>query len=381
MPGAVSFSELQTKVETALLGFLAEYGLFLLKVLTFVVAIIAIIVTIFMLGQRNRRGGPKGHIEITKMNESLDDMAEALQQVSLDPAALKESLKAEKAEKKAKAKQEKQAAKAARKKRGSGTTQVTEPSRKSIYVLDFDGDIRGNAVDGLRKEISAVLTAAKPEDEVVIKLESGGGMVTSYGLGASQLDRIRARGIPLTVCVDKVAASGGYMMACVASKIIAAPFAVLGSIGVVAQIPNFHRLLKEHNVDFELLTAGKFKRTITMFGENTDEGREKFLEDIEKIHAQFKDYVDTRRPKLDIEEVATGETWSGQDALDHHLVDVLSTSDEYLMKACETSDVYEVKYKEKKALMEKVGIGAQTTLDNIAFRWLERALKARYSVG
>lgn len=361
--------------------FFAEYGLFLLKVLTFLFAVLAVIFTIFMLSQRNRRHGQKGHIEITKLNESLEDMGDALQKMNLDEEALKLSLKEEKAEKKAKAKEEKKAAKEAKKKRGEGTTVVSEPKRKSVFVLDFDGDIRGSEVSALRKEISAILTTAETDDEVVIRLESGGGMVTSYGLGASQLDRIRKKGIPLTVCIDKVAASGGYMMACVASKILAAPFAVVGSIGVVAQIPNFHRLLKEHKIDFELLTAGKFKRTLTIFGENTDEGREKFVEDIERIHDQFKGYVKLHRPKLDIEAVATGETWSGNDAVENSLVDDLLTSDEYLMRACEEADVFEVKYKEKKNVMERVGLAAQTSVDNLLMTWLDRLLKSRFSVG
>ena len=364
-----------------MITFFAEYGLFLLKVLTFLFAILAIIFTLFMLGKGNRRGGPKGHIEITKMNESLDDMGDALKKINLDPEALKEDLKKEKAEKKAKAKADKQAAKEAKKKRGEGETVVDEPGRKSIFVLDFDGDIRGSQVSALRKEISAILTTAESDDEVVVRLESGGGMVTSYGLAASQLDRIRKKGIPLTVCIDKVAASGGYMMACIASKIIAAPFAVVGSIGVVAQIPNFHRLLKEHKVDFELLTAGKFKRTLTVFGENTDEGREKFIEDIERIHDQFKSHVQLHRPKLDIEQVATGETWSGNDAVEMNLVDDLLTSDEYLMRACEESDVFEVKYKEKKNVMERFGMAAENRVDSLLMRWIDRLMKARYSIG
>ncbi len=365
-------------------GLLAEYGLFLLKLLTFVIAIVAVVAVIFMLsrgGGRHRSGSSGGHIEITNMNESLDDMSDALQKMNLDTAQLKLILKQEKAEKKAKAKEEKKAAKEADKRRGDGETRISEPGRKSIFVVDFDGDIRGNAVNSLRKEISAILTTAKAEDEIVVRLESGGGMVTSYGLGASQLERVSKKGIPLTVCIDKVAASGGYMMACVADKIIAAPFAVVGSIGVVAQIPNFHRLLKEYNVDFELLTAGKFKRTLTVFGENTDEAREKFLEDIEIIHEQFKSHVKQHRSVLDIEEVATGETWSGSDAVNRSMVDDLLTSDEYLMRACETADVFEIKYKEKKNLLEKVGMAAQTTIDNTLMTWLERLLKSRYLSG
>ena len=332
------------------------------------------------MGMRGRHSAASGTIEVTKLNEQLEKMEDALSFSLLDPINQKMALKERKKEDKAKRKQEKLAAKKASKQRGAGETLVEEPSAKRIFVMEFDGDVRASAVENLRHEITAVLSSATSADEVVLKLESGGGMVTSYGLGAAQLDRIRTNKIPLTVCVDKIAASGGYMMACVADKLVAAPFAVVGSIGVVAQIPNFHRLLKKMDIDFELLTAGKFKRTLTLFGENTDEGREKFMEDIEKIHDQFKDYVDIRRPKLDIDTVATGEIWSGQDAIDVQLVDELITSDEYLMKACDEADVIYVKYKQKKPLMERFSIGIQNTVDGVLMKFLDRVLKSRWSL-
>jgi len=361
--------------------FFSDYGLFFLKVLTFVVAIIIVVLVIAAVTSRGRKGQPEGHIEIRKLNESMDDLRDSLQQSLMNPALLKQSLKAKKSTEKAQLKAEKKSAKSAAKQRGKGQTVVDEPRTKAVYVLDFHGDIRASAVANLRREITTILTAATMEDEVVLKLESGGGMVTSYGLAASQLDRLRQKDIPLTICVDKVAASGGYMMACVANKILAAPFAVVGSIGVVAQMPNFHRLLKEHNIDVELLTAGKYKRTLTIFGQNTDEGREKFIEDIEQIHSQFKDYVQERRPSLDIEETATGEIWSGQMAKDKHLIDGIMTSDEYLLAACDDSDVYEVKYKQKKQLREKLGMAAQDTIDGVLFRWFDRLMQSRYSIG
>lgn len=358
----------------------AEYGIFLLKVVTFVIAAMALIFFAVSMGMRGRHSAASGTIEVTKLNEQLEKMEDALSFSLLDPINQKMALKERKKEDKAKRKQEKLAAKKASKQRGAGETLVEEPSAKRIFVMEFDGDVRASAVENLRHEITAVLSSATSADEVVLKLESGGGMVTSYGLGAAQLDRIRTNKIPLTVCVDKIAASGGYMMACVADKLVAAPFAVVGSIGVVAQIPNFHRLLKKMDIDFELLTAGKFKRTLTLFGENTDEGREKFMEDIEKIHDQFKDYVDTRRPKLDIDTVATGEIWSGQDAIDVQLVDELITSDEYLMKACDEADVIYVKYKQKKPLMERFSIGIQNTVDGVLMKFLDRVLKSRWSL-
>ena len=227
-------------------------------------------------------------------------------------------------------------------------------------------------------ESSAVLAQSTSGDEIVVNLESSGGMVHSYGLAASQLDRIKKQNIPLTVCVDKVAASGGYMMACVADKILAAPFAIIGSIGVVAQIPNINKLLKRHDVDVELMTAGKYKRTLTVLGENTDEAREKFREDLEDIHSLFKEYVMERREKVDIEQVATGEIWYGSRAQKVGLVDDIQTSDEYLTGLAKDCRVFKVHYVEKKTLPEKLGIAAEESSERFILRWFDRLLKPRH---
>ncbi len=362
--------------------FFTDYGLFFLKILTIVIAIIVVVVAIIAAASRGRKdSAATGKVLITRMNEQFDDMRDTLSMALLDDSALKFADKDKKSEEKAKRKKEKKEAKAASKKRGKGETRVSEPVRKRVFVVDFDGDIRATAVENLRREVSAILTTATPQDEVVVRLESGGGMVASYGLGASQLARLLDKNIPLTVTVDTVAASGGYMMACVSNKILAAPFAMVGSIGVVAQMPNFHRLLKKYDVDFELLTAGKYKRTLTMLGENTDEARQKFLEDIERIHESFKNHVQSYRRKLDIEQVATGEVWLGQEAVDLNLVDVVSTSDEYLMKACDSSDVLVVRYKEKKALSDRLSISFQNSVDGLLMRWLDRLVRSRFNIG
>ncbi|PKM21310.1 MAG: protease SohB, partial [Gammaproteobacteria bacterium HGW-Gammaproteobacteria-14] len=239
-------------------------------------------------------------------------------------------------------------------------------------VLDFDGDVRASAVDNLRREISAVLQIAEGKDEVLVRLESPGGMVHSYGLAASQLRRITSQGVTLTVCVDQVAASGGYMMACIADKIVAAPFAVLGSIGVVAQIPNFHRLLKKNDIDIELLTAGEYKRTLTMFGQNTDGDRAKFQEELEDTHSLFKDFVRDNRRGLDISRVATGEHWYGLRALDLGLVDELMTSDEYLLRRSKEADLFEVSWQVKRTLAERLGLGAEAAMERVVERWFHR---------
>lgn len=347
--------------------FLSDYGLFLAKSVTIVLAIITVVGGVVAIASRNRSSGSHGAIEITHLNEELEEMKQLLEEVVLDKdelkALIKEEKKKEKAERKARKKQK---------------PVEDEPRRKRVYVLDFDGDIRASEVEPMREEISAVLTMAEAADEVVVRLESGGGMVHSYGLASSQLERIKRKQIPLTVCVDQVAASGGYMMACLGDRVLAAPFAIVGSIGVIAQLPNFHRLLKKNDIDYEVLTAGEYKRTLTMFGENTDKGRQKFLEELEDTHELFKEFVSEYRPKVDIDKVATGEVWFGKRAIDANLVDELMTSDEYLTEACENADVYVVRYEEKKSLQDKLSSFAVDSGDGILTKWYNRLAKNRF---
>lgn len=229
-----------------------------------------------------------------------------------------------------------------------------QPARPRLFVLDFEGDLRASAVSELREEVTALLQVAGSGDEIVVRLESPGGMVHSYGLAASQLARIRKRGIRLTVVVDKVAASGGYMMACVADRIVAAPFAIIGSIGVVLQMPNFHRFLKGKEIDFELLTAGEHKRTLTLFGENSEPARAKAMEELEDTHALFKEFIGQHRPQLDVDRVSNGEHWFGTRALDLGLVDELSTSDDYLLQRMETHEVFNLFQNRPKPLMQRI---------------------------
>lgn len=342
--------------------FLTEYGLFLAKIVTFVVAALVVISVIMSAAQKDR-GDPEGEgeLKIRKLNEKYEKLRETIQSRLMSDHQRKVFQKARKKAQKA----EKKAAKAAK------NTDEQDDSRGRVYVLDFDGDIKASDTDPLRRAITAVLSIADPEkDEVVIRLESGGGLVHSYGLAAAQLDRIRSKGLRLTACVDKVAASGGYMMACVADRIVASPFAILGSIGVVAQLPNFHRFLKKNDVDFEVLTAGEHKRTMTIFGENTDKGRQKFLEDLEDTHGLFKEYVSERRPDLDIAAVANGDIWFGKRALEVKLIDEIKTSDEYLIEACDRADVVSVAYQRKRTLPEKLGLATSSALEHTVWKVL-----------
>lgn len=356
--------------------FLIEYGLFLAKTITFVAAIFVIISLAVSVGGRNKKSD-KGQVEVTKLNEKFEHLRDSLRDAMLDDEAYKEFEKAEKKRLKEEKAKKKKAAKEAAKSE-TKEAEAQEAERKRIFVLDFHGDIKASEVDNLREEITTVLTIAKPSDEIVVKVESGGGMVHSYGLASSQLARITSKNIPLTVCVDKVAASGGYMMACVANKIVAAPFAIVGSIGVVAQLPNFHKLLKKNDIDYEMFTAGEYKRTVTMFGENTDKGRSKFVEELEDTHVLFKEFVSEHRPQVDINEVATGEVWFGLRAKAVNLVDELQTSDEYLFAQAENADIYEVEFTFKKSLPEKLGLAAQGAVDRLLMTWWERLNISRW---
>lgn len=328
--------------------FISEYGLFLLKAITIAVAILATVGGVLGMAIRQRHNHAEDTLELTSLNEKYESMQTALKQALMDSHEQKAAAKADKKEKKQEAKEK---AKAAKKSAKEGQ----EPKQKKrLFVLDFDGDIKASPVTEMREEISALLTLAGEKDEVLLRLESGGGAVHSYGLAASQLQRIRDHNIPFTVSVDRVAASGGYLMACVADNIIAAPFAILGSIGVIAQIPNFNKILKKNDVEFEQITAGKYKRTLTILGENTDEGRAKFKEELEEVHDQFKDFVSARRPDMDIEKVATGEHWLGERSLELGLVDKLQTSDDYLMAQRESADILLLKYTGPQTLIEKL---------------------------
>ncbi|WP_263069892.1 protease SohB [Enterobacter huaxiensis] len=342
---------------------LSQYGLFLAKIATVVIAIAVIAVLIVNLTQRKRQ---RGELRITRLSEQYQEMQEEMSLALLDEHQQKQWLKAQK-------KKHKQEAKTAKAKAKSNTPPTDVKPR--VYVLDFKGSMDAHEVTSLREEVTAVLAVARAQDQVVVRLESPGGVVHGYGLAASQLQRLRDKQIPLTVAVDKVAASGGYMMACVADKIVAAPFSIIGSIGVVAQIPNFNRFLKNKEIDIELHTAGQYKRTLTLLGENTEEGRQKFREDLNETHHLFKDFVHRMRPALDIEQVATGEHWYGTQAREKGLVDDVGTSDDLLLNLMEGRELVGVRFTQRKRLFDRFTNSAAESADRLLLRWLQRGQK------
>ncbi|MGX5076731.1 protease SohB [Enterobacter mori] len=342
---------------------LSQYGLFLAKIATVVIAIAVVAVLIVNLTQRKRQ---RGELRITRLSEQYKEMQEEMSLALLDSHQQKLWLKAQK-------KKRKQEAKAAKAKAKLAAPQ--DEAKPRVYVLDFKGSMDAHEVSSLREEVTAVLAVVKPQDQVVVRLESPGGVVHGYGLAASQLQRLREKQIPLTVAVDKVAASGGYMMACVADKIVAAPFSIIGSIGVVAQIPNFNRFLKNKEIDIELHTAGQYKRTLTLLGENTEEGRQKFREDLNETHHLFKGFVHRMRPSLDIEQVATGEHWYGTQAQEKGLVDEVGTSDDLLLNLMEGRELVGVRFTQRKRLLDRFTNSAAESADRLLLRWLQRGQK------
>jgi serine protease SohB len=321
--------------------FLADYGLFLLELVTFFVLVVG--AALLVIGAA-RRGSEQDGLVVRHLNEQLEDRARSLKRKLLGKDEFKKLAKTQSKERKRRAK--------------------NPDTRPRVFVLDFKGDVRATATASLREEVSAVLAVARDGDRVLLRLENSGGMVHEHGLAASQLLRLKRRGIDLTVSVDKVAASGGYLMAAVADRIVAAPFAVLGSIGVLTQLPNFHRLLESKGIDFEQLTAGKYKRTLTLFGENTDAAREKVKAELEEVHDLFKAEIAAHRPAVDLDRVATGEHWYGTRALELELCDALGTSDDYLLDAAESADLYSVAYKRRKALAERMIVSAESLLSS-----------------
>ena len=327
-----------------MIEFLTEYGMFLAKSFTLVLLILLAFGGLSFLYSRTKSIRLE-HLEVKKLNDKYQHMSLILKAATLSKKAFKQELKALKVRYK--------------------KEQKADTERQRIYVINFKGDVRASEVTSLREIITAILSVVNPSDEVVVLLESSGGIVHDYGLAASQLQRIRNKGIKLTVAVDNVAASGGYMMACVADRIIAAPFAIIGSIGVIGQMPNFHRLLKNLDIDFEQWTAGEYKRTLTLFGENNDKGRSKAQQEIEDTHRLFKEFVTENRPQMDIDTISTGEHWYGKRALSLNLVDELCTSDDYLCTAAEQADLYLVNYFRRKGFWERVFSAAPSMLGSV----------------
>ncbi len=323
--------------------FLSRYGLFVMQVLTILFLLLAVIGLVVIVSRRE--GAEHRGIVVEKLNDQFEHTKDAVNAIMLDKKVHKQALK----EKHKKAKQD-------------ARSQRDKPAKPRLFVLDFKGDIRATGTASLREEVSAILGVANKDDAVLLRLENAGGAVHEHGFAASQLLRLKAQGLKLTVAVDKVAASGGYLMACVADQILAAPFAIIGSIGVLAQLPNFHRLLESKGIDYEQVTAGRFKRTLTMFGQNTDEARAKMQAELEEIHELFKAQIVEHRAQVDIESVATGEHWYGLQAIERKLIDSIQTSDDYLQGQIDDVDIYRIEFKRKKPLPERIMHGAESLL-------------------
>lgn len=339
-----------------------QYLVFLAKTVTIVMAILVVLLFIFM---QRKKSASQGSLEIEDLTQSYEDIKETMLINTMTDIEIKQFRKTQKKNKKLEKKQNKSKAKIDDQNIESVGNNKVKPK---CYILSFNGSVDAHEVEDLRQEITAVLSVIQSEDKVILKLESPGGVVHGYGLASSQLMRFRQRNIHLTAIVDKVAASGGYMMACTANEIIAAPFAIIGSIGVVAQIPNFHRLLKKNEIDVELQTAGQYKRTITMFGENTEEGRQKFQQELEETHLLFKDFVIENRPQINIDEVATGEHWFAIQAKEKGLIDDIGTSDDFILSQLDQYKIITVNYQRKRKITDRFAKNIISGIEKLFFK-------------
>lgn len=336
----------------------SDVGAFGLKALILLIVIVVLIAVLSNLLFRFQKMHEQ--LEVEDLGEKFKHFSRQLRSHFADIKNLKKEIKLDKKQKKKLAK-------------------TASTTLQKVFVIDFDGDLKASQVESLRQKITTILCIVDPKtDEVVVRLSSPGGMVHTYGLAAAQLLRVKQHGVKLTVCVDKVAASGGYLMACTANQILAAPFAIVGSIGVLAQIPNFHRLLKKNDIDYEEITAGEYKRTLSVLGEITDKGRKKFTEQIEETHVLFKQFVKDCRPKLDLEKVATGEYWYGSQALELGLIDEIQSSDEYLFKKYEDYKVLKVDIEGRKKLSDRIAESMTQGLDQLLLRWWQRVFEKTY---
>jgi len=339
-----------------MIDLLVAYGFFLLKVIT---VLLVILIPILMISSstKHRKETDKGRIIVKNLSDKLEEIGVTLKSAEMDPKAYKSFLKERNKKKK---------------------KEVKGKPKEIVYVLDFKGDIQASAVGKLKQEINAIIASQVKCKEVVIKVESGGGSAYAYGLCAAELKRLVDNKIKLTVCIDKMAASGGYLMSCVATKIVAAPWAIVGSIGVIAQLPNFHRLLKKLDIDIEMHTAGKFKRTLTTLGKNTKQGREKFISELEDLHVVFKDFVQENRSKIQVAKVSTGEVWQGDKAKKLGLIDEIGTSDDYLLKLASKFKLLEIQYFEKKPFTARIGAAVEVVVEKGIYKILDILNKDRF---
>lgn len=343
--------------------FLLNYGLFIAKSITILLGILITLAFFITIIFSRKKEKEENYLEIENINEKLEELQDNLESEILSKSDYKKLQKLRKKEKKQEEKSKKKLFK----------QNPISDDRPRVFVVKFYGDLTASQIENLREEITAILTVANHKDEVLVLLESHGGVVHNYGLAAAQLQRIQQKNINLVIAVDLIAASGGYMMACVANKIIAAPFAIIGSIGVLAQLPNFNKLLKKYDIDIEHHTSGEYKSTLTMLGKNTDKGRQKFIAELEDTHVLFKQFVKSNRPIIDLQKIATGEYWYGTQAIDLQLIDQISTSDNYLIEKCKDHDVFMVEYKIQESLKEKISNILSKSMQFVLQKVLQKA--------
>lgn len=313
------------------MDFFVDLAAFLIKAGILAAASVFVLGSLIGMIRRARMDPGQDHLRVTYLNEELADHSLSILNAMMPPKAFKKLARRQQQE-----------------------LGVKSRTRPKTFILDFFGDLAASSVDALRQQINALLLVLEEKDEVLVRLESSGGKAHAYGFAAAQLGRLKGENRRLVVSIDRVAASGGYMMACVADHIIAAPFALVGSIGVLAMVPNFHRLLQQFNVDYDEFAVGENKKNISLLGANTEEGKQKFIQDMEEFHRDFKGFVAEHRPAVKIDEAADGDVWYGEKARTLGLVDELKTSDDFLLERIKERDLFRVEFVESKPLRKRL---------------------------
>jgi protease IV len=206
---------------------------------------------------------------------------------------------------------------------------------------------------------------------IVFRVESPGGGVAASQEIFEELKDTRDAGKPVVVSMGSVAASGGYYVSCAATKIVANPGTLTGSIGVISHFLNFEPLMKKIGVEETTMKTGKFKDIGSPYRKTTEEEKRYFHTVIKDVYDQFVDAIAEERG-LEREEVlkyADGRVFTGRQAVQYGFVDTLGTMEDAVKIAADLVDIYGkpniIKEKKSKTLFERFVGDAATEVTKI----------------
>ncbi len=206
---------------------------------------------------------------------------------------------------------------------------------------------------------------------IVLRINSPGGSVAPVQEIYSELKKLEK---PIVASMSSTAASGGYYIAAIADEILANPGTLTGSIGVIMQFTKLKGLYEKIGLEQQVVKSGKFKDTGSPVRNLTDEERELLQATLDDVHNQFIDAVfEGRQAHLtreDIVALADGRIFSGQQALEHKLVDQLGNLTDAIDRAGELGGISGkpkvVRTKRKPSMLERLlGPTGKENLDKL----------------